>query len=123
MDTRLDGLPGRELGGGLRIVEARTRRSRGRGLARMDTMPSHLGLELAPCRSVHTFGMRFALDLIWLDAAGRVVRVDADVPPRRLRTCWRARAVIETPGGASGPFLAALSPAAGAAGDGELSGP
>ncbi|MDA0181764.1 DUF192 domain-containing protein [Solirubrobacter phytolaccae] len=106
MNARLDALPGRDLPGGLRIVEARTRRSRGKGLARMDTMPSHLGLELAPCRSVHTFGMRFALDLIWLDAEGAVVRVDERVPPRRFRTCWRARSVIETLGGASGPFLA-----------------
>lgn len=106
MDTRLDGLPVRELGGGLRIVEARTRRARGRGLARMEAMPADLGLELAPCRSVHTFGMRFALDLIWLDAAGRVVRVDVDVPPRRLRTCLRARSVVETLGGASSAFLA-----------------
>lgn len=106
MDTRLDGLPVRELGGGLRIVEARTRRSRGRGLARMDAMPADLGLQLAPCRSVHTFGMRFALDLIWLDSAGRVVRVDEAVPPRRFRTCWRARSVIETRGGASPAFLA-----------------
>ena len=69
-------------------------------------MPSDLGLELAPCRSVHTFGMRFALDLIWLDRDGRVVRVDVEVPPRRVRTCLRARSVIETRGGCSGPFLA-----------------
>jgi len=106
VNARLDGLPGRELGGGLRIVEARTRRARGRGLARMDTMPADLGLELAPCRSVHTFGMRFPLDLIWLDGAGRVVRVDERVPPRRFRTCRRARSVVEVLGGGSGPFLA-----------------
>jgi uncharacterized membrane protein (UPF0127 family) len=72
----------------------------------MDAMPSDVGLELSPCRSIHTFGMRFALDLIWLDRDGRVVRVDVDVPPRRLKTCLRARSVIETRGGASGPFLA-----------------
>ena len=97
------------MGGGLRIVEARTRRARGRGLARMDTMPSHVGLELAPCRSVHTFGMRFALDLIWLDRAGAVVRVDVAVPPRRFRTCRHARSVVETLGGASGPFVDGLT--------------
>jgi uncharacterized membrane protein (UPF0127 family) len=51
--------------------------------------------------------MRFGLDLIWLDKAGRVVRVDADVPPRRLRNCLRARSVIETRGGAADRFLAA----------------
>jgi uncharacterized membrane protein (UPF0127 family) len=72
----------------------------------MDSMPASVGLELSPCRSIHTFGMRFALDLIWLDGEGRVVRVDVSVPPRRLRTCWRARAVIEVRGGCSGRFLA-----------------
>ena len=72
-------------------------------------MPSHVGLQLAPCRSVHTFGMRFALDLIWLDGAGQVVRVDAGVRPRRFRTCLRARSVIEVSGGGSGAFLEALA--------------
>jgi uncharacterized membrane protein (UPF0127 family) len=72
----------------------------------MDDMPPSVGLELSPCRSVHTFGMRFALDLIWLDRDGRVLRVDESVPPRRLRTCLRARSVIEIRGGCSGPFLA-----------------
>ena len=51
------------------------------------------------CRSVHTFGMRFSLDLVWLDARGRVIRVDRAVPPRRLRSCRRARAVLEVPAG------------------------
>jgi uncharacterized protein len=37
------------------------------------------------CRSVHTFGMRFALDLVWLDSDGRVVRIDRAVPPWRVR--------------------------------------
>ncbi len=69
-------------------------------------MPPDVALELPDCRSIHTFGMRFALDLIWLDRDGRVVRVDVEVPPRRFRTCLRARSVIETRGGASGPFLA-----------------
>ncbi len=100
MNARLDALPGRELPGGLRIVEARTRRARGRGLARLDVDARvDVGLELSPCRSVHTFGMRFALDLIWLDRAGHVVRVDVGVAPRRLRTCLRARSVIEVAGG------------------------
>ena len=69
-------------------------------------MPSDVGLRLSHCRSIHTFGMRFPLDLIWLDADEAVVRVDVAVPPRRLRTCLRARSVIETRGGGSGPFLA-----------------
>jgi uncharacterized protein len=59
--------------------------------------PPAEGLLLPRTRSVHTFGMRFALDLHWLDAAGAVVRVDRAVPPRRLRTCRCARAVLELP--------------------------
>jgi uncharacterized membrane protein (UPF0127 family) len=49
------------------------------------------------CRSVHTFGMRYPLDLVWLDGDGRVVRVDRAVPPRRVRACRRARSVVEAP--------------------------
>ena len=75
----------------------------------MDDLPPDLGLELAPCRSIHTFGMRFALDLIWLDGAGQVVRVDAAVPRRRLRTCLRARSVIEVRGGTAERFTVALT--------------
>jgi uncharacterized membrane protein (UPF0127 family) len=54
-------------------------------------------LEIPRCRSVHTFGMRYPLDLIWLGADGAVVRVDRAVPPRRLRVCRRARSVVEAP--------------------------
>ena len=75
---------------------ARTFRDRLMGLAWRREPPSE-GLLLPRTRSVHTFGMRFALDLHWLDAAGAVVRVDRAVPPRRLRTCLRARAVLELP--------------------------
>ena len=65
-----------------------------RGLA---FAPPRGPLYLGRCRSVHTFGMRYPLDLLWLDARGRVVRVDLGVAPRRLRACRAARAVIEVP--------------------------
>ena len=75
---------------------ASTFRDRLVGLAWRREPPAE-GLLLPCTRSVHTFGMRFALDLHWLDAAGGVVRIDRAVPPRRLRTCLRARAVLELP--------------------------
>lgn len=49
--------------------------------------------------------MRFALDLIWLDKGGAVVRVDRAVPPRRLRLCVRARSVVETVAGNADAFV------------------
>ena len=62
--------------------------------------PRAAALLLPRCRSVHTFGMRFPLDLYWLDASGQVVRVDRGVPPRRIVRCARARCVIEVPASA-----------------------
>ncbi len=104
---RFDSLPGRDLPGGLRVALASTRRTRGKGLARLDEMPATLGLHLVPCRSIHTFGMRFALDLIWLGRDGDVVRVDTAVPPRRFRTCLRARSVLEVRAGCADAFVSA----------------
>jgi len=104
---RLDALPGRHLPGGLRIAEARTRAARMRGLARLDAMPGSMALHIPQCSSVHTFTMRFPLDLVWLDTAGDVVRVDENVPPGRIRTCLRARSVLEANAGAGRSFVAA----------------
>ena len=78
-----------------------------KGLAKLDDMPETAALHIPRCRSVHTFTMRFPLDLIWLDRAGRPVRVDRAVVPGRLRTCLRARSVIEARGGTADTFLAA----------------
>jgi uncharacterized protein len=104
---RLDGLPSRTLPGGLRVVEAKTRASRMKGLARLDALPPTLALHIPRCRSVHTFTMRFPLDLIWLDKRGHVVRVDHAVPPRRLKSCVRARSVVEAGAGTGDAFVAA----------------
>jgi uncharacterized membrane protein (UPF0127 family) len=104
---RLDGLPGRDLSDGLRVAEANTRAARMKGLAKLDALPERLALHIPRCRSVHTFTMRFPLDLIWLDKAGQVVRIDPSVPPRRLKTCLRARSVIEANGGTADRFVAA----------------
>lgn len=49
--------------------------------------------------SIHTFGMSFNLDLVWLDEAGTVLRIDESVPPRRLVRCSGGRSVIELSAG------------------------
>ena len=104
---RLNGLPRRLLAGGLTLVEASTRSARRRGLARLDSLPGDYALLIPRCPAIHTFGMRFPLDLIWLGKDRQAVRVDRDVPPRRMRICARARSVIETAAGAADTFLAA----------------
>jgi uncharacterized protein len=54
------------------------------------------------CRSVHTAGMRFAIDVVFLDRDGRVLRVAASVRPWRLVSCRAAAAVVETAAGEAG---------------------
>jgi uncharacterized membrane protein (UPF0127 family) len=107
-DRRLAALRRRALPGGLTLLVAGDRRSRGRGLARLDALPAGHALHLERCRSVHTLGMRFALDLLWLDADGGLVRLDRGVGPGRLRTCLRARSVIEATAGDGERLAAAL---------------
>lgn len=81
------------------MAEALTRRERGLGLLGSDRLGPREGLWL-PVRSVHTFGMRFALDLVWLARDGSVVRLDAAVGRGRILTCLAARGgVVEVPAG------------------------
>jgi uncharacterized membrane protein (UPF0127 family) len=77
---------------------AATRWARLRGLALLRGPPAE-PLLIPRCRSVHTFGMRFALDLVWLDDQARVLRVDRGVGPGRVRSCRAAAAVLELPHG------------------------
>ena len=65
------------------------------GLVGRRSLPPGVALEIPRCRSVHTFGMRFALDLAWLDGERRVVRIDRAVAPWRVRSCRQARSVLE----------------------------
>ena len=109
---RLARLPGIELPGGLRVAEAISRRARLLGLARLEDLPEGWALHLPRCRSVHTFGMRFALDLVFLDGSGRAVRVDPSVPACRVVWCRDARSVLETRAGEAERFLAAVAPLA-----------
>jgi uncharacterized protein len=92
---------------------ARSRRRRLLGLAFRRAPPPE-GFLIPRCRSVHTFGMRFAIDIVWLGRGGRVVRVDCAVPPGRVRRCREAIEVLElSAGGARGmiPAMATKEPA------------
>ena len=108
MSPSLAALPLTELAGGLQVREARTWRTRARGLLGTTRLAPGTALRIAPCRSVHTLGMRFAVDLVWLDAGGAVTRVDHRVGAWRARGCRAARSVLETNAGEGQAFTAAL---------------
>jgi uncharacterized membrane protein (UPF0127 family) len=71
------------------------------GLALLDRRLAGAGLLIPACRSVHTFGMRFPLDLYFLDEAERPVSVHRSVAPGRVLVEPRASVVLEVP--APGP--------------------
>jgi uncharacterized membrane protein (UPF0127 family) len=108
-DRRLAGLGTEPLDGDLTLHVARAHGERRRGLAKMAPLPDDHGLRILKCNSVHTFGMRFALDLVWLGRRGRVLRVDHDVRPGRVKLCVRARSVVETCAGQGDRFAHALT--------------
>jgi len=87
-------------------VVARTLRARLLGLA---LKRAGTALLIPRCRTVHTFGMRFDLDLVWLDPEGRVLAVDEGVPPRRGRGRRGAAAVIEVPAGLASEIIPAMA--------------
>lgn len=81
------------------LHQANTLASRLLGLALLRELPAGHALLIADCRSVHTFGMRFAIDIAFLDGRGRAIRIERSVPWRRVLACRGAFAVIEAPAG------------------------
>ena len=70
-----------------------------RGLGRRREPPDGWGLLFPRCRSVHTFGMRFPIDLVFLDRHGWPIAIRRGVQPGRIVRHRKAAAVIETKAG------------------------
>jgi len=66
-----------------RVRHARDFFSRLRGLLLTEPMQAHEGLLLTPCRQVHTIGMAYPIDIVFLDETGSVLRCLSDVQPYR----------------------------------------
>ena len=73
--------------------------TRTRGLLGRDSLAEGEGLWIIPCEGVHTIGMRFPIDLVYINGQKRVRKVRSGVPPWRLSFCLTARSVLELPAG------------------------
>jgi len=82
---------------GFEVPVATTVISRLLGLALLSRERAAAGLLIPRCRSVHTFGMRFRLDLLFLDERRRVVEIRRHVPRARIIRSTGASAVLELP--------------------------
>jgi uncharacterized membrane protein (UPF0127 family) len=69
--------------------------ARRKGLLGRKELPAGEGLWIVPCESVHTFWMRFPIDLVYLDRHKKVKKVRSGVPPWRISACFSAHSVLE----------------------------
>ena len=79
-------------------------RARLLGLAFLTGLPRNCGLLIPRCSAVHTFGMGFALNLVFLDEHGEVLEVRSRVPPGRVVRVKGARCVLEVQSGPGRAF-------------------
>ena len=102
MDLALQGAP---LGVRRLCVDERTTSARIRlavswwtravGLLATPSLHDPSGLWIEPCNSVHTMGMRYPIDLVFVRADGTVAKVVDNVVPWRLAGCRGARSTLE----------------------------
>src|SRR6185369_14006366 len=78
---------------------ADTSAKRRTGLLKHTRLEPGDGLWIVPCESVHTFFMKFAIDLVYLDKKNKVKKVRHAVPAWRLSACLTAHSILELPAG------------------------
>ncbi|HEU5182828.1 MAG TPA: DUF192 domain-containing protein [Candidatus Polarisedimenticolia bacterium] len=82
------------------VVKADTFWTRLRGLTGRTGLESGEALWIVPCRSIHTHGMAFPIDVVFLDRDRNVVGLEENLSPGRFAPIrWKARTVLELPAG------------------------
>ena len=74
-------------------------KARNRGLLGRDGLPQGAALIIAPSNGIHTFGMRFPIDVIFAARDGRVLKIRHAMPRARIALAWKGFAVIEMAAG------------------------
>lgn len=82
-----------------RVEVAASGGKRTKGLLGRKGLAPGEALWIVPCEAVHTFGMQFSLDLIYLDRRHRIRKIRRNVPPWRLSACLLAHSVVELAAG------------------------
>ena len=83
------------------IDVADTSAKRRTGLLKHERLAPGEGLWIVPCESVHTFFMKFPIDLVYLGKDRKVRKVRHAVKPCRLSACLSAHSILELPAGAA----------------------
>jgi uncharacterized protein len=78
---------------------ADTSAKRNKGLLGRKALAPGEGLWIVPCESVHTVGMRFPIDLVYLDRNHQIQKIRNSVRPWRISVCLSAHSILELPSG------------------------
>lgn len=83
-----------------RVRVAETSAARRQGLLGVEKLERGAGLWIVPSEAIHTFGMRTAIDVLFLDKHLRIVKSVPNLRPRRISICLTAHSVLELEPGA-----------------------
>ena len=78
---------------------ADTSEKRRTGLLKHDRLDPGQGLWIVPCESVHSFFMKFTIDVLYLDRQHKVKKLRPEMVPWRASACLTAHSVLELPAG------------------------
>ena len=78
---------------------ADTSAKRRTGLLKHTSLGPGEGLWIVPCESVHSFFMKFTIDVLYLDRQHRVKKIRPEMVPWRASACLTAHSVLELPAG------------------------
>jgi len=81
------------------LISAFDSKTRRTGLLQHRTFPEGSAMLIAPTNAVHTFFMRFPIDIAFVARDGRVVKTYDTLPPWRIAAAFGAHAVVELPAG------------------------
>lgn len=88
---------GRELAGRADIADTSAKRRT--GLLKHTGLAPGEGLWIVPCEGVHTFGMKFPIDVVFLNKQRKILKIRPNMVRRRLALSLFARSVLELPAG------------------------
>ena len=91
-------MDGQEIAANVRIADTFLKRFI--GLLREKEIKAHDGLLIDPCNQVHTFGMKFDIDVVFLSKSGEIVHTESEMTPGNISpTIKKCRTVLELKAG------------------------
>ena len=86
---------------GFEVLKANNFIERASGLLFIKKLSPHEVFYIQPCNSVHSFGMKYMIDIVYLDRVGMVLKIIKNMKARRINWCLKANSVLEFESGAT----------------------